>query len=71
LKIKDRLRDFLRGEAEKILKPSHLEKFQDDTMSPDKTSHSKGANSWKSEQQKGHKTSRNLAGLHFGFGASV
>ena len=43
MKTKGRVRDFRRGEAENILKPSHLERFIDDTMSPDKTPHSKGA----------------------------
>ena len=42
LKIKGRLRDFLRGEAENILKPNHLMKFVEDNMSHAKMPHSKG-----------------------------
>jgi hypothetical protein len=43
LKIKGRLSVFSSGEAENILKQSHLVKFADDTMSLAKMSHVKSA----------------------------
>jgi hypothetical protein len=48
LKTKGRVRDFFRGEAENILKPNHLVRFADDTMSFDKMPHPKGAKTSKS-----------------------